>query len=72
MIVEYNDTLLFFEEVSLQPGKPYEASYNYVHRGPPIVMDFKVSLNSDCYYGLDQEQMVPVKFIPFKKKLVMN
>lgn len=65
MTLQSTGVLVFFEEVTLLPGKPYEAAYNYVHRGSPMIMNFKATLFSDCYYGLDIEQLVPVKFVEF-------
>lgn len=53
LTMSYNGTMVFFEEVTLQPGTIYEAGYNYIHRGPPMTMIFKAELYSDCYFGLD-------------------
>ena len=60
--LEFSGVLVFFEEVTLTPGKTYEAGYNYVHRNPPARMKFTALLCSDCYFGLDYQQDIELGF----------
>ena len=62
LTLEFSGVLVFFEEVTFTAGETYKASFNYVHRGPPIKMKFTALFCSDCYFGLDFEKNIILGF----------